>query len=113
MAEKRDPHGVHQAMDLYSKIENLADFNTLSAIFSHPTPGSLEWRRIEALFVALNAKVIKGDGSRVSFIINDEKGDFHRPHPGKEAKRYQVRNAKDFLTRRRTGTQERFVPVLK
>jgi hypothetical protein len=73
--------------------------NTLSAIFSHPTPGSLEWRRIEALFVALNAKVIEGDGSRVSFIINDEKGDFHRPHPGKEAKRYQVRNAKDFLTR--------------
>jgi hypothetical protein len=73
--------------------------NTLSAIFSHPTPGSLEWRRIEALFVALNAKVIEGDGSRVSFIINDEKGDFHRPHPGKEAKRYQVRNAKVFLTR--------------
>jgi len=34
--------------------------NTLSAIFSHPTPGSLEWRRIEALFVALNAKVIEG-----------------------------------------------------
>jgi hypothetical protein len=73
--------------------------NTLVAIFSHPTPGSLEWRRIEALFVALNSKVIEGDGSRVSFIINDEKGDFHRPHPGKEAKRYQVRNAKDFLTR--------------
>ena len=73
--------------------------NTLSAIFSHPTPGGLEWRRIEALFVALNAKVIEGDGSRVSFIINDEKGDFHRPHPGKEAKRYQVRNAKNFLTR--------------
>jgi hypothetical protein len=51
------------------------------------------------LFAALNAKVIEGDGSRVSFIVNDEKGDFHRPHPDKEAKRYQVRNAKDFLTR--------------
>lgn len=72
---------------------------TLTIIFSLPTPGNLEWRRIEALFVALNAKVIEGNGSRVSFIINDEKGDFHRPHPGKEAKRYQVRNAKDFLTR--------------
>ncbi len=73
--------------------------NTLSAIFSHPTPGNLEWRRIEALFVALNAEVLEGNGSRVSFIINNEKGDFHRPHPGKEAKRYQVKNAKDFLTR--------------
>ena len=72
---------------------------TLEAIFSQPTPGNLEWRRIEALFVALGAKVIEGDGSRVSFIINDEKGDFHRPHPGKEAKRYQVRNAKEFLIR--------------
>ena len=46
---------------------------TLAAIFSLPTPGNLEWRRIEALFVALNAKVIEGSGSRVSFIINDEK----------------------------------------
>jgi hypothetical protein len=72
---------------------------TLEAIFSHPTPGSLEWRKIEALLVALEAQVIEGDGSRVAFILNDEKGDFHRPHPGKEAKRYQVRNAKDFLIR--------------
>ena len=72
---------------------------TLEAIFSHPTPRSLEWRKIEALFVALDAQVIEGDGSRVSFILNEEKGDFHRPHPGKEAKRYQVKNAKDFLIR--------------
>ncbi len=71
----------------------------LEAIFSHPTPGNLEWRKIEALFVFLNAKIIEGSGSRVSFVINDEKGDFHRPHPGKEAKRYQVRNAKEFLRR--------------
>lgn len=63
---------------------------TLNTIFSFPTAITLEWRRIEALFVALNAKVIEGNGSRVSFIINGEKGDFHRPHPGKEAKRYQV-----------------------
>jgi len=72
---------------------------TLEAIFSHPTSGSIEWRKIEALFIALSAQVLEGDGSRVSFIINDEKGDFHRPHPGKEAKRYQVRNAREFLTR--------------
>jgi len=72
---------------------------TLESIFSHPTPGNIEWRKIEALFIALGAKVIEGDGSRVSFVIDDEKGDFHRPHPGKEAKRYQVRNAKEFLNR--------------
>ncbi|MEW6220746.1 MAG: type II toxin-antitoxin system HicA family toxin [Thermodesulfobacteriota bacterium] len=72
---------------------------TLAAIFSRPTPGNLEWRKIEALFVALGAEVVEGDGSRVSFILNGEKGDFHRPHPGKEAKRYQVRDAMDLLTR--------------
>ena len=72
---------------------------TLDAIFSQPTPCNIEWRKIESLFEALGATIIEGDGSRVAFIINDEKGDFHRPHPGKEAKRYQVRNARDFLTR--------------
>jgi len=72
---------------------------TLEAIFSLPVPGNIEWRRIEALFLALGAEMIEGDGSRVSFIINDEKADFHRPYPGKEAKRYQVRNAMEFLSR--------------
>ncbi len=70
---------------------------TFEAIFSRPIPNNLEWRKIEALFVALKAEVIEGNDSRVSFIINNEKGDFHRPHPGKEAKRYQVKNAKEFL----------------
>jgi len=72
---------------------------TLAAIFSQPVPGNIEWRKIEALFIAVGAEIIEGDGSRVSFIINNEKGDFHRPHPGKEAKRYQVRNAMEFLSR--------------
>lgn len=49
--------------------------------------------------MALGSVLIEGDGSRVSFILNNEKADFHRPHPGKDAKRYQVRNARDFLTR--------------
>ncbi len=71
----------------------------MAAIFSLPVPGNIEWRRIEVLFLSLGAEMIEGDGSRVSFIINDEKGDFHRPHPGKEAKRYQVRNAMEFLSR--------------
>lgn len=72
---------------------------TLAAIFALPVPGNIEWRRIESLFLYLGAEMIEGEGSRVSFIINDEKADFHRPHPGKEAKRYQVRNAMEFLSR--------------
>ncbi len=76
---------------------NKAQRKTLEAIFSDPVPAKLEWRRIEALFVALGARKQKGGGSRVAFVLNGVRADFHRPHPGKEAKRYQVRAAREFL----------------
>jgi len=71
---------------------------TLAAVFSSPTPSTLEWRRIEALLVAVGAQVIEGAGSRVRFELNGVVASFHRPHPQKEAKPYQVRDAKAFLT---------------
>ncbi len=70
---------------------------TLEAIFSNPVPAALEWRKIEAMFEALGAQTVEGKGSRVAFVINGKRADFHRPHPGKEAKRYQVRAAREFL----------------
>ncbi len=70
---------------------------TLQAIFSEPVSSALEWRRIEALFIALGARTIEGSGSRVRFVLNDVVGTFHRPHPEKEAKPYQVRDARRFL----------------
>lgn len=70
---------------------------TLQVIFSTPTPVTLEWRKIEALFIALGAIVTEGNGSRVRFEINQVVASFHRPHPEKEAKAYQVRDAKTFL----------------
>ncbi len=70
---------------------------TLEAIFSEPVPKSLEWSRIESLFVALGALIIEGDGSRVRFVLNEVVGSFHRPHPSREAKPYQVRDARHFL----------------
>jgi len=53
--------------------------------------------RIESLFVAAGAKVVEGNGSRVRFELNGVIATFHRLHPDKEAKPYQVRDAKDFL----------------
>ena len=76
---------------------NKAHQKTLAAIFSHPVPTALEWRRIEALFVALGAQIIEGSGSRVRFALNGVIATFHRPHPAKEAKPYQVRDARTFL----------------
>lgn len=66
-------------------------------IFRRPTHATLEWKRIESLFLAVGAEVIEGDGSRMRFFLNDTVGTFHRPHPRKEAKPYHVRDARAFL----------------
>jgi hypothetical protein len=71
--------------------------NTLNDIFNVPVPTTLEWRRIETLFIALGARSIEGRGSRVRFELNNVVATFHRPHPQKEAKPYQVRDARRFL----------------
>ncbi|SJM94016.1 type II toxin-antitoxin system HicA family toxin [Crenothrix polyspora] len=70
---------------------------TLQAIFTKPTSSSLEWVRIEALFIALGCCVIEGRDSRVRFEFNGKITAFHRPHPAKEAKPYQVEQAREFL----------------
>lgn len=70
---------------------------TLIAIFTDPVSKSLEWRRIEALLMAIGCHVIEGNGSRVRFEKDGIIGTFHRPHPAKEAKPYQVRDARQFL----------------
>lgn len=70
---------------------------TLEAIFSTQIPATLQWRRIEALFMALGATKKEGSGSIVTFKLKDEDALFHRPHPQKEAKRYHVRKAREFL----------------
>jgi len=76
---------------------NKSHRKTLEDIFSHPVPVTMEWRRIESLFVSLGAQAIEGAGSRVRFVLNGVIAAFHRPHPAKEAKPYQVRDAKTFL----------------
>ena len=70
---------------------------TLDAIFQTPVPTSLAWRDIEALFPAAGARTVEGGGSRVRFELNGVIAAFHRPHPEKEAKPYQVRDARRFL----------------
>ncbi|MDO9041319.1 MAG: type II toxin-antitoxin system HicA family toxin [Desulfocapsaceae bacterium] len=71
--------------------------NILLAIFTLPVTATLEWRKVESLFVALGARTIEGNGSRVRFELNGIVGTFHRPHPAKEAKPYQVKDARLFL----------------
>ena len=70
---------------------------TLDKIFQTPVPATLKWRDIEALLLALGARTVEGRGSRVRFELNGVVAAFHRPHPEKEAKPYQVRDARRFL----------------
>ena len=72
---------------------------TLAAVFSDPVSGAMEWAAIEGLLVAAGARLIEGRGPRVRFEKNGEVETFHRPHPAKEARRYQVRAARAFLER--------------
>ena len=46
---------------------NSTNRKTLAAVFSEPLPRNLEWRKIEALFLAIGCELIEGRGSRVGF----------------------------------------------
>ena len=72
---------------------------TLATVFTDPVSGTTDWAALEKLLVAAGARVIEGNGSRVRFEKDGEVEAFHRPHPAKEAKRYQVLAAREFLER--------------
>jgi hypothetical protein len=71
----------------------------LAAIFRKPTSGTIAWADIEGLFIAVGCDVIERTGSRVRFAKDGMVATFHRPHPDKEAKKYQVDDARAYLTR--------------
>ena len=72
---------------------------TLATLFALPTPASVAFADIEALMKAPGAKVQEREGSRVKIELRGEQWRAHRPHPGKEAKRYQVEEVREMLER--------------
>ena len=72
---------------------------TLTAVFSNPINGNIEWAKVEALLVALGCRIIEGAGSSVTFERNGIRAYFHRPHPDKAALRYRIKDTRDFLTK--------------
>lgn len=70
---------------------------TLQAIFAKPTAGTIVFKDIEALLLALACTMTEGAGSRVRFDKDGKAFLCHRPHPSKEAKRYQVEQVREFL----------------
>lgn len=94
MAESRI---AYDSTICYHQETNKRHQRTLTEIFKTPVSTSLAWTRIESLFITLGAQIIEGRGSRVRFELNGVVGTFHRPYPQKEAKPYQVRDARQFL----------------
>jgi hypothetical protein len=69
----------------------------LEAIFAIPTRGGIVFSDIEALIIALGGDVREGAGSRFVFELKDGRQYLHRPHPGKEAKKYQVEELREWF----------------
>jgi hypothetical protein len=70
---------------------------TLKAVFAIPTRANVRFSDIAGLIVALGGEVREGAGSRVVFELKGRRLYLHRPHPGHEAKRYQVEEVREFL----------------
>ena len=79
------------------RFMNSKQKRTLASVFNDPISASMVWKDIESLLLSAGADVIEGSGSRVRFHKDGVIASFHRPHPKKEAKPYQVRDARKFL----------------
>ena len=76
---------------------NVKPRRTLTALFAVPTRHNVRFSDIAALIIALGGEVRAGAGSRVVFELHGRRVYLHRPHPGREAKRYQVEEVREFL----------------
>jgi hypothetical protein len=83
----------------YHYSVNTRHRKTLAAIFAKPTSPNIVFADIEALIKALGGAMLEREGSRVRIDLQGECWRCHRPHPGKEAKRYQIEEAREFLER--------------
>ena len=76
---------------------NSKHIKTLNAIFSKPVASNIKFADIELLIMGLGGQVREGEGSRVALVLNGGIKHAHRPHPGKEAKQYQVKEIREWL----------------
>lgn len=72
---------------------------TLAAVFADPVSPSIAWADVEGLLLAIGCNLIEGSGSRVRSERHGVVAVFHRPHPAREAKRYQFRDMREYLSK--------------
>jgi hypothetical protein len=83
----------------YHKRVNARHRKALAEVFAKPTLASIVFADIESLIVAAGGTVSEREGSRVKIELAGQQWRCHRPHPGKEAKRYQVEEVRELLER--------------
>ncbi|HST60954.1 MAG TPA: type II toxin-antitoxin system HicA family toxin [Longimicrobium sp.] len=71
---------------------------TLEAVFRDPVSATIVWDDVERMLVHLGATIRERSGSRIEVTLSGLRVNFHRPHPQKEAKRYQIREVRALLT---------------
>ena len=71
-------------------------WRVFEAIFAIPTRGSILFSDLEALILALGGDIREGSGSRIVFELKGSRQYLHRPHPGQEAKKYQIEELREW-----------------
>jgi hypothetical protein len=72
---------------------------TLAAVLADAVSGTVDWAAVESLLIAADAGPVESRHSRERFEQTGDVVTFRGPHPAKEARRSQLRNARDFLER--------------
>lgn len=80
---------------------------TLESIYKIPTQSNVAWKDCEKLLISLGAEVSEGAGSRVRFVLNGVKANFHRPHPQKETDKGALVSLRKFLENAGITPQEK------
>lgn len=71
---------------------------TLEAVFETPTRPNIKFADLERLLIALGGTLYESRGSAIRITFPEGvQFNAHRPHPRKEAKRYQVEDARAVL----------------
>jgi hypothetical protein len=71
----------------------------LEAIFAKPTQGRYRVQRHRGAGYNAWRQIFEREGSRVRIELKGEQWRCHRPHPGKEARKYQVEEARELFER--------------
>ena len=71
---------------------------TLEAVFRDPVSATIVWADVERMLVHHGATIEERSGSRIKVLLKGARMDFHRPHPQKESRPYQIRDVRALLT---------------